>query len=114
MTPAGLGLAMIAALSFITGQICFKFAVNESDESARRTGGFLPIFAGGIAAMTVGFFTWLTLLSKFELSYVFPFEALSRVLLVAGAVLFLKEKMTPKLWIGVVLITGGIIVVSVT
>lgn len=98
----------------ITGQLLFKLSVNESDESRRRRGRFLPVFASGIFAMTIGFFAWLTLLSKFELSFVYPFEALSRLMLIAGAIVFLKEKMTARLWIGAIFITSGIIIVSAT
>jgi drug/metabolite transporter (DMT)-like permease len=57
--------------------------------------------------MTISFFTWLTLLRKFELSYLYPFEGLDKVLLAFGAWLFLREKMTRNLWIGVILICLG-------
>ena len=114
MTPVALLLVILSELSSMTGQVLFKLAVNESDESAKRRGKFLPIFAAGVVAMAVGFFAWLTLLSKFELSFVYPFEALSRLMLMFGAVLFLKEKMTGRLWAGTLLITCGIVIVSAT
>lgn len=114
MTPVALLLVILSEFSSMTGQLLFKLAVNESDDSVKRRGKFLPIFAAGILAMAIGFFAWLTLLSKYELSYVYPFEALSRLMLIAGAVLFLKEKMTTRLWVGAVLITSGIVIVSAT
>ena len=114
MTPVALLLVILSELSSMTGQLLFKLAVNESDESARRHGKFLPIFVTGVLAMAIGFFAWLTLLSKFELSYVYPFEALSRLMLIFGAVFFLKEKMTRRLWAGALLITCGIVIVSAT
>ena len=70
--------------------------------------------AAGVLAMTVGFFTWLTLLQRFNLSYLYPFEGLDRVILVFGAWLFLRENMTRDLWIGVTLICFGTILVSAT
>ena len=114
MNPVGLLLIVLSELCAITGQIFFKLAMNESDESARRKGRFLPVFLAGILAMTIAFIAWVTLLSRFELSYLYPFEALSRLMLVAGALIFLKEKMTARLWLGVMLITCGIAVVSAT
>ena len=114
MTPVTFLLIIVSEFSSITGQLLFKLAVNESDESAKRRGKFLPIFAAGVLAMAIGFFAWLTLLSKFELSYVYPFEALSRLMLMISAVFFLKEKMTARLWGGASLITFGIIIVSAT
>lgn len=114
MTPAALFLILLSEFSSITGQLLFKLAVNETDESAKRRGKFLPIFAAGVVAMAIGFFAWVTLLSRFDLSYVYPFEALSRLMLIVGAVFFLKEKMTARLWVGAFLITVGIVVVSAT
>ena len=114
MTPLAFFLVIVSELSSITGQLLFKLSVNESDESRRRAGKFLPIFAAGVVAMAIGFFAWLTLLSRFELSFVYPFEAISRLMLIGGAVFFLKEKMTPRLWVGAFLITTGIVIVSAT
>lgn len=114
MTPIALLLILLSEFSAISGQLLFKLAVNESDESAKRRGKFFPIFAAGVFAMAVGFFAWLMVLSRYELSYAYPFEALSRLMLIAGAVFFLKEKMTLRLWIGALLITTGIVIVSIT
>ena len=68
--------------------------------------------AAGVSAMTVGFFVWLALLHRFDLSFLYPFEGLDRVLLALGAWLFLREKMTTDLWIGVILICLGASFVS--
>jgi len=114
VTPAAFLLILLSEFSSITGQLLFKLAVNETDESAKRRGKFLPIFGAGVLAMAIGFFAWVTLLSRFDLSYVYPFEALSRLMLIFGAVFFLKEKMTARLWAGAFLITAGIVVVSAT
>ena len=66
----------------------------------------------GIAVKTVAFFLWLGLLSKFELSYLYPFEGVSPILIVLGAAIFLREKMTRSLWLGVALISAGVVLVS--
>jgi hypothetical protein len=42
--------------------------------------------------MTVGFFTWLALLRRFDLSYLYPFEGVDRVLLAVAAWLILRRK----------------------
>jgi len=63
--------------------------------------------AGGVLVMTVSFFTWLSLLYRFDLSYLYPFEGLDRVLLAFAAWLILKEKMSRDLWIGLILICLG-------
>lgn len=114
MTAFAFLLVIISELGAMIGQLLFKLSVNESTESRRRRGKFLPIFGIGVLMMTIGFFAWLTLLARYELSVVYPFEALSRLMLIGGAVLFLKEKITPRIGIGALLITAGIFLVSAT
>jgi uncharacterized membrane protein len=60
----------------------------------------------------VNFFLWEGLLSKFDLSYLYPFDGLNRVVLMFAASIFLKEKMTLELWVGVALICAGVLLVS--
>jgi uncharacterized membrane protein len=81
---------------------------------ARRKPRRLLDLAAGVLAMMIGFFTWLTLLQRFNLSYLFPFEGLDRMMLAFGAWLFLRENMTRDLWIGMILICCGTILVSAT
>ena len=93
----------------VAGQIFFKHAMSRaSGISLRRVGGLLA----GFAVMTVGFFLWLGLLQRFELSYIYPFEGIQRIVLVAAATFFLKETMTRELWLGVTLIVIGTVLVS--
>jgi len=93
----------------VAGQIFFKHAMSRaSGISMQRIGGLLA----GVAVMTVGFFLWLGLLQRFELSYIYPFEGIQRIVLVAAATFFLKETMTRELWLGVTLIVIGTVLVS--
>ena len=94
----------------VSGQLFFKHAMSDQVNSPRSR-RFLDLGAG-VLAMTVGFFTWLALLGRFDLSFLYPFEGLDRVLLALGAWLFLREKMTTDLWIGVILICLGTSFVS--
>jgi drug/metabolite transporter (DMT)-like permease len=96
----------------VTGQIFFKHAVSDQ-VSAGRSHRLIDL-AAGVLVMTIGFFTWLRLLRQFELSYLYPFDGLDRVLLAFGAWLFLREKMQRNLWIGVILICLVTILVSGT
>jgi uncharacterized membrane protein len=101
-------LVLISESCAIAGQVFFKLAMSKSQ--GRKA--FLTLFLTGVAIMTVGFFLWVGLLSGFPLSKLYPFDGLSRILLVFAAMIFLKEEMTPALWIGVALITAGVVVVS--
>jgi drug/metabolite transporter (DMT)-like permease len=98
-------LVVFSITCSVTGQIFFKHAMSDQSTST-RTGRRLYL-AGGVLVMTIGFFTWLALLRRFNLSYLYPFEGLDRVLLAFAAWLILKEKITRDLWIGVILICVG-------
>jgi len=98
-------LVVFSVACSVTGQIFFKHAMSDQSTSTRARRRL--DLAGGVLAMTVGFFTWLALLRRFDLSYLYPFEGLDRVLLAFAAWLILKEKMTRDLWVGVILICIG-------
>lgn len=92
------------------GQIFFKKAMHPPDHEGGG-GRALPL-ACGVAVMTLGFFLWLGLMKKFPLSYLYPFEGLDHILLVLGAWIFLKERASSSLWIGVILISAGVALVA--
>ena len=103
-------LVLFSEACSVAGQIFFKHAM--SDESQNSPSRRRLDLARGVVAMTIGFFTWLALLRQFDLSYLYPFEGLDRVLLAFAAWLILKEKMTRDLWIGVICICLGTVFVA--
>ena len=105
-------LVLFSASCSVAGQILFKRAMSD-DVSSREPRRSHDLVAG-VIAMTFGFVTWLALLQRFNVSYLYPFEGLDRVILALGAWLFLRERMTRDLWIGVILICSGTIHVSAT
>jgi drug/metabolite transporter (DMT)-like permease len=107
VTAALLLIVFLSECSTVAGQLFMKHAMTQSGAE-----GFRRKFATAIFCMAVGFFLWLTVMGHVELSYLYPFEALNRLLVVAGAIVFLKEKLTPALWLGVVLISAGVVLVS--
>ena len=106
MTPLPFLLVLIAETCSLAGQIFFKHAM--SGEKGSKAGKL----AAGVMIMAVGFFLWNGLLSKFDLSFLYPFDGLNRVVLMFAASIFLKEKMTLNLWVGVALICAGVLLVS--
>lgn len=73
-------------------------------------GGWLP---AGFLAMTASFFSLMAALSAADVSLVVPATAVTYALNTVGARLFLKENVTPVRWIGAVLVTVGVALVSV-
>ena len=110
MSPVNLVQVLISEGTTIAGQVFIKHAMVQPSRNAK----FARSLTAGITSMAIGFFAWEALLKKFELSYLFPFDALNRILLVIAASVFLKEKATARIWAGVILITIGVLVVSGT
>ena len=103
-------LITIWLLTFVVGQILLKPAMDsERASTTRRRIGF---GVAAIGSMTVSFFLGIGLLQKLDLSFLFPFQGLSVLLVAAFATLFLKEKLTLPLVAGALLITVGVMLVS--
>ena len=110
MIPPLLPLILLSLLSFVSGQLLLKKALGDENHGpfAQRA----AVFAGGIAGMTVSFFVNLWLLRRLPLSFLFPFQGLSVIVVTLGASMFLKERLTLPLVIGALLITAGVMLVS--
>ena len=108
-------LACIASQFCLAGgQIFLKHAMTAVQRGPQRWPGIIRAFAPGIGGLTLWFFLWVGLLQRLELSYVYPFEGLSPVLLVLGAAAFLKERLTLRSCVGITLIAAGIALVAAT
>jgi drug/metabolite transporter (DMT)-like permease len=57
---------------------------------------------------------WLKVLSMAELSFAYPFQSLTLVLISVGSIVFLKERIGARQWGGILLIVSGIFLVSQT
>ena len=110
MTIFNLILVLCTQLCAVTGQIFVKKSMTHPDSGGKGRGGLL--LAAGIGVDDGRLFLWLGLMPKFNLSYLFPFEALHYIFIIFAAALFLKERAPLSLWIGGILICAGIIVVS--
>jgi uncharacterized membrane protein len=105
MTLLQLGLVVLAQGAQVAGQVLLK-------QGMTRTEGRTSRVAAGTAMLTFWFLAWLKLLQGLDISYLYPFEGLSLVLLVFASSIFLGERMRGSAWIGVALITIGMILVG--
>ncbi len=87
-------------------------------EASRSTGfrnaQFVSKVTSGIILMTISFFLTLGLLQRFDLSYLYPFQGLSVLFITLMAGIVLKEKLNLRLAIGALLISVGIVLVSLS
>lgn len=117
-------LLLIAALIGVCGQILLKMGVDQAAPHLPKINSlgnllqtvfiFLknPKILSAIILYGSGFFLWLLILTKFELSYVFPLLAIVYVLLLIFSWLFLKENITALRVLGTLIIVIGIILVA--
>lgn len=114
MSPVLIALLIVSQLVLVASQLFLKHALNLADHTPRRWAGVVGYFGIFIALMTLWFLLWLGFLQTMPLSQVLPWEGLSPVLLVLGAAIFLREKISPAAWIGMALISTGVVLVSLS
>ena len=73
-----------------------------------------PFVLLGGALQVVAFVTYLVALSQRDLSYVFPLTATSDIVTTVAARYMLHERVTPMRWAGVVIVSIGIALISVS
>ena len=107
-------LILVALFTFVAGQILLKHAMESTSHESFRKSKVISLLGAGIFSMTVSFFLTLGLLQRFDLSYLYPFQGLSIIIISVIAAVMLKEKLTLRLTIGALLITAGVVLVSVS
>jgi uncharacterized membrane protein len=105
-------LCFVAELCFVTGQLFIKHAMDATNLTPKPWVKVVNLFCLGVATQAGWFFLWAGLLQKKDLSYIYPFEGLSPIMLILGAWLILKEKITRRSLLGIVLISAGVALVS--
>ena len=105
---------LISLATFVAAQLILKKAMEFSAAKGMRNSYFVSRVAIGVALMTVSFFLTLGLLQRFDLSYLYPFQGLGVIFITILAAVVLKEKLSVRLTIGALLITAGIVLVSMS
>ena len=114
MTTISLVLVLTALIAFVAGQLLLKKAMDAANLSGFKSMKFLWPFAAGIFLLTVQFFLNLGLLQRYDLSFIYPFQGLSVIIISIAAAIVLREKLTLQLVTGSLLISVGIVLVSLT
>jgi drug/metabolite transporter (DMT)-like permease len=114
VTLLAFSLIVASLLSFVLAQLILKRAMEFSAKSGLRHSCFIWLVILGVLLMTISFFITLGLLQRFDLSYLYPFQGLSVIFITLMAAVALKEKLKLRLAIGALLISGGIVLVSLS
>jgi len=71
-----------------------------------------PYLFVGVACLAVAFFSFISMLSYADLSFVVPLTAVSYITNTLGARFFLKERISKARWKGTLLVTLGVTIIS--
>ena len=113
-------IAMTVLLT-VYGQLIIKWQVNVAGTPPEATGEkalfllrllFMPWVLSGLAAAFLAAVFWLATLTRFQLSYAYPFIAFTFVLVIGGGGLLFGEPITAPKIVGLVLIVAGITIAS--
>ena len=105
---------VVSLVSFVAAQLILKRAMETTTSTGFRNAQFVSKVTGGVILMTISFFLTLGLLQRFDLSYLYPFQGLSVIFITLTAAVVLKEKLNLRLAIGALLISAGIVLVSLS
>jgi uncharacterized membrane protein len=105
---------VVSLLSFVVAQLILKRAMEATTTTGFRNVQFVSKVAAGVILMTISFFLTLGLLERYDLSYLYPFQGLSVIFITLMAAVMLKEKLNTRLAIGALLISAGIVLVSLS
>jgi multidrug transporter EmrE-like cation transporter len=112
-------LILLSVTLGAVGQLLFKQGMNQFGEtSASAIWGqllriaIIPGISLGFIAYVVSGVLWLVVLSQVKVNWAFPWQALTYVMVLAGARVIFGEKVTPWQIAGIVLICLGVLSVA--
>ncbi len=116
-------LLIPAILLSTTGELLLKHGMNQIGHFDFTGGGLLAVLPRialnifvvlGFVGFGGGAVFWLAILSRVPLSLAYPALALSYLVVVVEAALFLKERVTWQRVVGVAVIVVGVIIVGLS
>ncbi|MBC7756380.1 MAG: EamA family transporter, partial [Bdellovibrio sp.] len=103
-------------------QLAFKIAVTQLGEFPTQNISVIWHYClqlatnlyviGGVLALILALFTWLTLISKVDLSFAHPMTSLAYATIPLAGTFFLNEPLHWPQMVGIALIVIGVIVIS--
>lgn len=105
----------------VYGQLILKWRITQYGQLPTQTIEKLYYFAklfldpfliSGLASAFVASLFWIAAMTRFEVSYAYPFMSLAFILVLILSALLFKETMTMNKIMGLILIVAGIIISS--
>jgi multidrug transporter EmrE-like cation transporter len=115
-------LILLSIVIAVSGQILLKIGINHIGiVSLKGLDDFRQLFLGiiksplvisGLFLYVISAAIWLVVLSAVDLSFAYPFVGFTYVLILIVSKLILKEDVNLIRWIGAIIITIGVVVLS--
>lgn len=103
-------------LMSVGGEFILKFVVSGQDLGLNTTSLLFiaqsPLLLAGICLIVSSAILWITGMSIFQLSFMYPFLSLSYVLIIVGSDLFLHENVGLNRYVSILLIITGLVIIS--
>lgn len=110
-------LLLLNIIFLVTGQTLWKIGLSGMDVEFTVYGVIKmiinPYILGGLSIYSVATVIWFYILSKAELSVVYPLQSLCYVAAAVVALLIFKENIPLTRWLGIGLIVLGACLVSI-
>lgn len=108
-------LSVLNSVFLVCGQILWKYGLEGKEfDSIQNTIKILfsPLILAGIVVYGLTTILWLYILTKADISYVYPLTSIVHILMFFCALFIFKEQIFYTRWIGVTLITAGVVFIS--
>jgi len=108
-------LVLFNVLLLTSGQVLWKKGLIQAGGISLQNAWqviFSPLILVGLALYVIATVIWFIVLSRADLSYVYPMQSIAYVIGVLAAWLIFSEVIPPTRWIGVLVIITGVALVS--
>lgn len=117
MPIADLGLLLISIAMGATGQLLLKAGANKLGRLELTLPGFISAITNyhiliGLVFFGISFFLWLVVLTKHNLSFLYPMVSLNYVIIILASKVLFNEQLTVTKIIGAVIIIVGVIIIN--
>jgi multidrug transporter EmrE-like cation transporter len=106
-----------------SSQLLLKAGISQIGKATYNIQEIVRIFAAcvtngyillGLIAMTLSMFTHILSLSRFDVSFVFPFISFAYVIVAVAGLLFMNEAFNLMRFVGIAVILAGTVILAVS
>lgn len=117
---ARLSEVLVVVIFTSAGQLLLRLGARSLDLSTGSIGGFVgailrtPLLWLAIGLYGISTLLWIRVLSRYPVGSVYPMVAVGYVLVTAGSVALLGERVTLQAWLALAIICAGVLLLAAT